>query len=143
MKPILKKENSILRINSLLESLIHIISYAIILTIVSLILKTIEIDNSYFGIYSLLASTIIYLLNKTIKPILFKATLPITGITMGLFYPCINVIILKITDVILGNYFNTHGIITLFLTAIVISFMNILMDELLIKPILREDDKNE
>ena len=31
-------------------------------------------------------SILIYILNKTVKPILFKLTLPITGITLGLFY---------------------------------------------------------
>jgi len=62
---------------------------------------------------------------------------------MGLFYPCINIIILKITDFILGKHFETHGIITLFLTAVLISFMNILMDELIIKPLLKRSEKNE
>ena len=140
MRLILKKENQV-KSSKLLESLIHIISYAIILTLVSMCFKTIEIDKNYFGFYSLIASVIIYLLNKTIKPYLFRLTIPITGITMGLFYPCINVIILKLTDFILMNHFNTHGIITLFLTAALISFMNLLMDELIIKPIIRKGDK--
>ena len=62
---------------------------------------------------------------------------------MGLFYPCINVIILKITDFILGSHFDTHGIISLFFTAILISFIYILIDELIIKPIIKRSEKNE
>ena len=119
------------------------ITYALILGIISLFSKTIVIDKSYYGIYALLAALIIYVLNKTIKPILFELTVPITGITMGLFYPCINILILKITDFILCEHFDTHGIISLFITAILISFMNIVVDELIIKPLIKRSDKNE
>ena len=44
---------------------------------------------------------LIYILNKTVKPILFKLTLPITGITLGLFYFVNNMIILKVRFVFL------------------------------------------
>ena len=82
-------------------------------------------------------------MRKTIKPILFKLTIPITGVSMGLFYPCLNILILKITDLILGSHFKTTGIISLFFTAILISVMNILLEELIIKPIIKRGDKNE
>lgn len=121
--------------DSIFKSLIHIIVYALILLLISLLFDTLKFDNGYFGLYYLLASIIIYLLNKTIKPIIFRLTIPITGITLGLFYPCINVIILKITDFILGKSFETNGIITLFLTAILISVMNKLIDKCIIERI--------
>jgi len=143
MKLIIKDKNNVPRLNDILECIIYIVAYAIIIFLVSMLLKTIDIDSNYFGLFSLLASLIIYILNKTIKPILFRLTIPITGITMGLFYPCINIIILKIINFILGKHFETHGIITLFLTAVLISFMNILMDELIIKPLLKRSEKNE
>jgi len=127
----------------ILEIIINIVMYALIITIISLFLKTIDIDKQYYGLYAILASAIIYIFNKTIKPILFKLTIPITGITMGLFYPCINILILKLTDLILGNHFNTHGIFSLFLTAILISVIYIMMDELIIKSILKRSVKNE
>lgn len=141
MKLVLKGENGVPQLNSILEWIIHIIAYALILSLISIFFKTIDIDSSYLGVYGLLASIIIYLLNKTIKPILFRLTIPITGLTMGLFYPCINILILKITDFILGSHFETNGIITLFLTAILISIMNILMEEIIIKRALRNGDK--
>ena len=96
---------------------------------------------SYYGLYAIIASIIIFILNKTIKPILFELTVPITGITMGLFYPCINILILKITDWILLEHFATHGIISLFITAILISLINIVIDELIIKPIIKRSEK--
>ena len=129
-------------INSFIEWLIHIVAYALILISVSILFKkTIYIDNSLFGLWGLIASIIIYLLNKTVKPIIVWLTLPITGLTLGLFYPFINVFILHITDWFLGNHFEINGIFFACLVAILISIMNILMDIMIIKPIL-ERGKN-
>ncbi len=140
MKIIIFNKDNKPRLNNILDWLIYMIGYALILLIVSRMFTTVYVDVSYYGVYGLLASVIIYLLNKTIKPILFYLTIPITGLTMGLFYPCLNVLILKLTDFILGPHFETHGIITLFFTAILISLMNVLLDELIIKPILKRSD---
>ena len=80
-----------------LDLCISILVYSLILITFSLIFKkTLYIDNSYFGVTSVVASIIIFLLNRTIKPLLIWLTLPITALTLGLFYPVINFIILKI-----------------------------------------------
>lgn len=123
-------------INKILDFIITVLVYDLVLIIVSNITNTLVIDSSYYGLYSLLGAIIICILNKTIKPILFKLTIPITGVTMGLFYPCLNILILKITDWILLSHFETHGIITLFLTSILISIINLIIEELIIKPII-------
>lgn len=137
-----QSKKGIYRINRFLDWLIHMIAYAIILIAVSIVFKkTIYIDNSYFGLWGLLAAIIIYLLNKTIKPIIFWLTLPITGVTIGLFYPFINVFILNITDFILGNHFEINGLFFAFIVAVLISIMNVLMDIMIIKPILDRSDK--
>ena len=138
----MKKEKTTY-ITNLIDSIIHIIIYALILLFISLVFNTLEFNKDYCGIYYLIASLIIYILNKTIKPILFRLTIPITGITLGLFYPCINIIILKITDFILGNKFQTRGVITLFFTAILISVMNKFIDNIILKNVIRKGDKNE
>ncbi len=140
MKIIIFDEKGKPRINAVLDWLIYMFGYALILILLSRLLPTVKIDSSYYGIYGLLVAIIIYVLNKTIKPTLFRLTLPITGITMGLFYPCINILILKIADWILGSHFETHGILSLFFTAILISFMNVLMEELIIKPLLKRSE---
>lgn len=119
------------------EIFFNIISYSFILFLISKIFNTIYIDEINFIMYTLFASVIIYILNKTIKPLIFELTIPITGITMGLFYPCINIIILKITDIILSNHFDTKGIFSLFFTVILISIFNIFINELFTKPTLR------
>ena len=134
-------KNQTKRFNKFLDWLIHMVGYAIALIAVSLIFKkTIYIDNSYFGFWGLMASIIIYFLNKSIKPVLIWLTLPITGLTLGLFYPFINVFILKMVDSILGNHFDINGIFMGFFVAICISVMNLLMSALVIEPILRRND---
>lgn len=128
--------------NKIIKWIIYIIGYAIVLNIVSFLFKnTIQIDCSYFGIWSIIASVIIYILNKTIKPIIFKLTIPITALTLGIFYPFINVFILKIVDLILLDHFKINGIFFVFLAAILISILNIILDNEIIKPLLKEENK--
>ena len=75
-------------VNRIIEWLIYIVGYAIILSIVSFLFKdAIKIDTSYFGIWGLIASFIIYILNRTIKPVIVRLTIPITAMTFGIFYP--------------------------------------------------------
>ena len=128
------------RLNSFLDWFIHMVGYALVLIAVSLIFKnTISIDNSHFGFWGLMSAIIIYILNKTIKPILVWLTLPITGLTLGLFYPFINVFILNLVDFILGSHFDIEGIFMSFIVAICISIMNLLMSGMIIEPILRRN----
>ena len=95
-----------------IEWLIYMIGYALILISVSVLFKnTIQIDNNYFGFWSLLAAILINILNRTIKPIIVKLTIPITALTLGVFYPFINVFILYIVDFCLGSHFSVNGIL--------------------------------
>jgi len=127
--------------NKFIEWIIYMIGYAIVLATVSVLFKSFEINNQYFGLYALLASIIIYILNQTIKPVLTYITLPLTVLSWGLFYPIINVIILYITSFVLGNNFEITGIITPFFIAIIISLLNILMEGLVLKPITKRRNK--
>jgi putative membrane protein len=126
------------RLNKFIDWLIYMVGYTLILILISILFNnTFNLDYSYFGLWAFLTSVIIYILNKTIKPVLFILTLPITGLTLGLFYPVINVLIIKMADVILGNYFDTNGIFTLFFAAILISLMNFLLEKIVIEPLLK------
>ena len=108
-----------MKLNKYLDWFIHMIGYALVLITVSVIFKkTVIIDNSYYGLWGLVAVIIIFILNRTIKPMLVWMTLPLTALTLGLFYPLINILILKITDFILGSHFDIHGTIILFLVSI-------------------------
>jgi len=120
------------------EWIIRMLGYTLVLVIVSLIFKkTIYIDTAYYGIWGLLTVVIIFILNRTLKPILFWLTLPITGVTLGLFYPILNVLILKLTDLILFNHFEINGILFLLLVSIIISIMNALMDHFIINKLTK------
>ena len=127
---LITKEN----IYRLLDWLIRMVGYSLILIFTSLLFThTLYIDKEYFGLWSFLASIIIYLLNKTVKPILFRLTIPITGLTLGLFYPFINLIILKIVSLILYPHFQIFGILYALFASILISILNIVMDHILDK----------
>ena len=126
-----KKNHTRLINNKFFEWLVYMFGYAIVLITVSVIFPS-------FGLYSLIASIIIYILNQTIKPILTYITLPLTVISWGLFYPIINVMILYITSYILGKEnFQITGIVAPFFIAIIISLLNILMEGLILKPIIK------
>ena len=132
---IIIKENKKIKLNKLIEWLIYMLGYSLVLICVTTIFKnTLYIDNSYFGLWSFIATTIIYILNKTIKPLLVWLTLPITAITLGLFYPFINILILNIVSWILGPHFDIPGgIIMTYVIAILISVMNLIMKDIIKK----------
>lgn len=130
------------RINRLLDWLLYLIGYTLVFILVSNMFKSVYIDTSHSYIYSTAVVLILYLLNKTIKPVLVTLTIPITGITLGLFYPFINLFILKLVDWILGSHFQLKNIWIALLVAILLSIINFVMEELVIKPIIKRVNKN-
>ncbi len=130
-----KKWNKRESISSWLDTLIHLIGYTLVLITVSMIFKkTVYIENIYWGFLAIL---IIFVLNKTIKPVLTWLTIPLTAMTLGLFYPLINAFILKLSDWILQSNFNVHGMWMLIIVSVVISIMNAIMDNWIIDGILK------
>lgn len=119
--------------NKILEWVLYLVSYTLVLLIVDLLFNSFDLDNIWYGF---LAVIIISFLNKTVKPIVFKLTLPLTGLTFGLFYPFINLFILKIVDIILKSHFQINGIFSGVLIAICISIMNFIIEQLIISPIM-------
>jgi putative membrane protein len=141
MKLVIKEKNKF-RINKLVEWLFYMTGYTIIFILVTSLFKTIYIDSDHLILWSMLIMLIIYVLNKTIKPVLVTLTIPITGITLGLFYPCINVFILKLVDWILGSHFEVKNLFIALLVSILLSITNFIMEEL-IKHIIRKVKKYE
>ena len=127
-----------IRLNRFLEWLLYFTSYSIVFFLVSLVFKSFYIDPTHPLLFSILASFIIYILNQTIKPLLVRLTIPVTALTLGLFYPFINLFILKLTDWILGKYFNLLDIWVALAISILISVANVLIEEFVIKPIIRK-----
>lgn len=141
MRLIISEKNSN-RINRFLDWILYMVGYTLVFILVTNMFKSVYIDINHSLIYSVLIVLIIYILNKTIKPCLITLTIPITGITLGLFYPFINLFILKIVDWILGIHFELKNIWIALLLAILLSIINFIMEELVIKPIIKRVKKN-
>ena len=134
-----KKWNKRQSISKGLDIFIHLVGYTLVLITVSIIFKDIVYISSFW--YACLAVTIIFILNRTIKPVLTWLTIPLTALTLGLFYPLINAFILKLSDWILGKHFQVNGIIWLLVVSIVISIMNAIMDNVIIDGIIKGGKK--
>ena len=130
------------RLNRAIEWLLYFVSYLFVFFLVSKLFKSFYIDKVHPLFYSTLATFILYVLNKTVKPILVSLTIPITGITLGLFYPFINLFVLKLTDWILGSHFDLKDFWVALVISILISVMNFVMEDVIIAPLIRRF-KNE
>lgn len=132
-----EKETS--KIEIVIGWLVNMVVYAIILIVISLIFpKTVYIDRSMFGLWAIVSAVLISILNQTIKPLIVWFTMPITGLTLGLFYPFINLIILKLVSIITLGHFEIHGIFVAVLVSLIISGLNIFIDKSLRKLIGKE-----
>lgn len=114
------------------EFIVGIIVYAVVLMMASSIFEGFYIKNFIVGIF---ASIILTFLNSTIKPILVVLTLPLSIVTLGIAYPIVNVILLKLCDFIMLGSFEINGIIAPFIIAIFISVMKIFLDSAITKKV--------
>ncbi len=140
MQLIIKEKNKV-RINRFIDWILYMIGYTIVFILVTSLFDSIYIEPNHAIINSCIIVLLIYILNKTIKPILVTLTIPITGITLGLFYPCINVFILKLVDWILGPYFDINNLWIALVAAILLSITNFIMEKIIAR-IIRTVKKN-
>lgn len=120
--------------SDLIQFLVGLVVYAVVLMIAESLFKGIEVESF---IYALIAAFVLDLLNSTVKPILIYWTLPLSILSFGIAYPIVNMIILKLCDILMGNAFNIHGFFATFFIAIFISFMRIILDNIITKNIGR------
>lgn len=132
MKLLIKEKNKY-RINYFFDWLFHIIAYTIVFILITTLFKTIYVDSNNQILWSSIIVIVLYVLNKTIKPVLVTLTIPITGITLGLFYPCINVLILKLTDWLLGKHFEITSLLSALTFAILLSISTFIVNEIIKK----------
>lgn len=141
MRLVIKEKNKY-RINRLIEWILYMIGYTLVFIIITSLFKSIHIDEPFL-LWSSIAVLIIYALNKTIKPLIVTITIPITGITLGLFYPCINLFILKLVDWILMKHFEMTDIWIALFVAILLSITNFIMEKLMKKMISKVKKQHE
>lgn len=130
MKLIIIEKNKV-RINKLFDWLLYMLGYTLVFILATSLFKSAEISGEHSYLINFIIVLILYILNKTIKPILITLTIPITGITLGLFYPCINLFILKLVDWTMGDYFNLKNIYAAFFLAILLSIMNFIAEQII------------
>lgn len=88
-------------------------------------------------IYALITSIVIMILNRLLKPILKILALPITVISLGILYPIVDTIILKLASLVMGNHFIVEGWVIPFFVSIFISIITVLLDAIVTKAVIR------
>ena len=124
------------------ENILYAIGYTLTFFLVSKIFTSFELSADIPIFYAFISVLLILVLNKTVKPILMFFTLPITASTLGLFYFVLNAIILKLVDYIMMNKLNFTNIWVLFFISIVISAINLLIELIIIKPVIKRVKTN-
>lgn len=122
-----------MKLNNIMDWIFHLVLYTTSFMLITSLFDNIYVDKNNIILWSSIIVLVLYILNKTIKPILVTLTIPITGLTLGLFYPFINVLILKITDWILGNHFEINNLLVALLFAILLSISNFISNEIIKK----------
>ncbi len=136
MRLVVESKNAY-RINRIFEFILYVFGYTVAFLLTEKLFETFVIDDEHKILYSVVAVLVIYVLNQVVKPLLITLTMPITGITFGLFYFVINTVILKLTDWIMGPRLDFTDIWILFFIAILLSFIHFIIEEVVIKPIVK------
>ena len=97
MKLVVSKNKKVY-FNRVLEFLLYFVLYTATFMLIEWFFDSCVINSDYKVIWASLAVCVIYCLDKIVKPILVTLTIPITGITFGLFYIVINTFILTFTN---------------------------------------------
>lgn len=120
--------------DTIMDIISNILINMIVIIMASKIFKNIYVESI---LYTFIASILLMILNKSIKPILNRIMLPINIYTLGITYPLVNVFILKIISLILGKHFIISGWLSAFFISIFISIMCNIIDALIGKEIRR------
>ena len=120
----------------------YLFSYTLTFLIVERFFKTFVIAEPKI-LYALIATVIIYILNQVVRPLLVTFTMPIMGITFGLFYVVINCVILKITDLLMFSKLDFQNLFILFFISILLSILRFVVEDVILKPIIKRALNNE
>ncbi len=140
MKLVIKDKNNF-RINKIFEFILYFLFYTAAFLLLESFFDSFEVSPDHKILYSFLAVFIIYVLDQVVKPIIVTLTMPLTGLTFGLFYFVINTLILKITDWIMLSKLNFTDIYVLFFISILLFVINILIQNIIIKPLVKKVTK--
>ena len=92
---------------------------------ITAVIPGIQVD----GIFSaVMVAVVMALLNRFVKPVIELLTLPISFLTLGLFYLVINVLMVYLADWIVSPGFRVEGFIAALLFSLALSVVNSLLD---------------
>ncbi|MFV0246994.1 MAG: phage holin family protein [Mycoplasmatales bacterium] len=106
------------------SNLFKFISTIIALFIISKLLNDVII-TSFFAL--VISAFFIVFFNHYLKPVLVILTLPITVLTLGLFYPIVNVLILSLVDWLVGSGFELGGLLNILIVSFLLAIINSLI----------------
>lgn len=106
--------------------IVQVVITAFVLSLTNIIFAGIYIDDIW---YAILASVLLIFFNATLKPFLKFLMLPLNILTLGIFTPLVDVIILKLIGVFLGSHFMVDGWLSVFFAAIFISIVTFILDK--------------
>ena len=104
----------------MIKLIVHWLVSALFLYVLSFLFRGIVIDSAMAAI---VAAIVLGLINVTIKPVLQLISLPITFLTLGIFYLVINGLMLMLVSRLVPG-FHVSGFSTAFFAAIVLSLLN-------------------
>lgn len=108
-----------------MKFLVNLLISAIAVAITAFLIPGIQVDGLY---NALLVAVVLAVLNRFVKPALEILTLPISFLTLGLFYLVINVLMVYLADWIVSPGFRVEGFIPALLFSLVLSVVNSLLD---------------
>ncbi len=116
------------KISKAVQWLIYMALYVVIILLINNLFDSIYIEPTHQIITTIVLLLLLTILNQTVKPILVRLTVPIIGLTLGVFYLFINLFILKLVDWMMGSYFNMTSFWPALLFSLLVTIANIILD---------------
>ena len=108
-----------------MKFLVNMLISAIAVIISAFFIPGIKVEGF---VEALIFAVVLSILNRILKPLLVILTLPITFLTLGLFYLVINVIMIYMAAWIVSPGFEVQGFLSALLFSIVLSIVNSILD---------------
>ncbi len=106
--------------------ILRLLISAVAVLIAAYIIPGVSVDSF---VTALIVAVVLGLLNAIVKPILVILTIPITIMTLGLFYLVINVLMVYLTDALI-NGFAVNGFIAALLFSILVAIVTWAIDSI-------------
>lgn len=100
--------------------IIRLLVTAVAVIIAAYLLPGVSVDG--FGA-AIIVAIVLGLLNAFVKPVLAVLTLPITILTLGIFYLVLNVLMVYLADAVVGG-FHVSGFFSALLFSILLAVIN-------------------